>query len=380
MQAQEESVANVEPTTQFNLLRTRRLCPLFITQFGGAFNDNLFKAALVLSFTYSGIVAEEDINLVNNLALVLFILPLFLFSATAGTIADTFEKSALIRKVKIAEIAISILIGIALYMQNVGLLLFVLFLLGLQSTFFGPLKFSILPQHLHESELVGGNAVIEMGTFVAILLGTLIGTYLGGIESTALYLTGGVVVVSVVGYLTSLLIPKAPAHEGQEPIWNPIKAMSSLYKVVTRKRAVFLSVLGISWFWTIGSVYLTQVANLTRLHLAGGERVVIILLAVFTVSIALGSLVCERLSGRRIEIGLVPIGALGITIFGVDVWFAIQAIEGNRVARDSRLPARYRHFSVPVRSVVPRILQRTVCRSNAGTDPAENSIWKVVLA
>ena len=319
-----------ERLTQFQLLATRRLAPLFVTQFFGAFNDNLFKAALMVLFVYGGLVAEDLSDLAVNAAAALFVLPFFLFSATAGALSDKYEKSRLIRLVKISEICVAFLAGVSLYFNNLTLMLAVLFLFGLQSTFFGPLKFSILPQHLHQTELVGGNAMIEMGTFVAILLGTLVGATIGGMDEVTAWLFVLVMAVAVVGWLASRHIPVAPASAPDQRIdWNPITATWSLIALARENRAVFLSILGISWFWLIGGVYLAQIPNLTQDYLAGSEGVVTLILAVFTVAIGTGSLICERLSGRRIEIGLVPVAAFGISATGIEVYFATAAIEAT---------------------------------------------------
>ena len=321
--------------SQFGLLRTRRLLPLFITQFLGAFNDNLYKFALTLILVYGGMISEDATDLLVNAAAGLLILPFFLFSATAGTLADRYEKSRLIRYVKLGEIVVAVLAATALYVQNVTALLAVVFLLGVQSTFFGPLKFAILPQHLHDTELVGGNAMVEMGTLVAILLGTIAGGIIGGAGAgdnsgiISLLLSVMVVMVAVTGYLSSLRIPRAPSALRGSVSWNPVTETWGLIRLAAERKAVFQSVLGVSWFWLIGSIYLAQIANLTRLHLAGDSGVVTLVLAFFTISIAVGSLLCEKLSGRRVEIGLVPLGAAGISVFGIDAYFAIGQLEGE---------------------------------------------------
>ena len=334
MQEDSDKAAAPDPTgerlTQFQLLATRRLAPLFVTQFFGAFNDNLFKFALLMLFAYGGLVAEDSTDFANNAAAALFILPFFLFSATAGELSDRYEKSRLIRLVKISEICVAFLAGVSLYFGNLTLMLVVLFLFGLQSTFFGPLKFSILPQHLHQTELVGGNAMIESGTFVAILLGTLVGASIGGADQVTAWLFVLVMGVAAVGWLASRHIPVAPANAPEQRVnWNPFTATWRLIALSRENRAVFLSILGISWFWLIGGVYLAQVPNLTREYLGGGEGVVTLILAVFTVAIGTGSLLCERLSGRRIEIGLVPFAAFGISVTGIEVYFATTAIEAT---------------------------------------------------
>ena len=315
---------------QFRLLSTSRLAPLFTTQFFGAFNDNLFRQALGVMFVYGGLIASGATDLFANAAAGLFMLPFFLFSATAGRIADKYEKARLVRLIKIAEILVAALAGLSLYLQNVPLMLFVLFLFGTQSTFFGPLKYSILPQHLHESELVGGNAMFAMGTFVAILLGTLLGTTVGGGSFDSIYglLFLLILATAVVGYVASRYVPPAASQaEISGPIWSPIKDTREILRLAREKKAVFLSILGVSWFWLLGGLYLAQIPNLTKKHLFGEASVVTLILGVFTLSIATGSLLCEKLSGRKIEIGLVPFGALGLSLAGVDLYFALQAIE-----------------------------------------------------
>ncbi len=319
-----------ERRTQFQLLVTQRLGPLFATQFFGAFNDNLFKAALLALFVYGSLVAAEHRDLAVNAAAGLFVLPFFLFSALAGQIADRYEKSRIIRRVKLLEVAVALLAGVALVLQSLVLMLVVLFLFGLQSTFFGPLKYSILPQHLHETELVGGNGMVGMGTFAAILLGTIVGTLVGGGAGVSAWLFALVLAVALAGYLASRHVPLAPANDPeQRPGWNPFALTWQIIGLARRQRSVFLSILGISWFWLLGAVYLAQIPNLTREHLAGGPTVVTLFLAVFTIAIAIGAMLCERLSGRRVEIGLVPFGALGVSLAGIDIYFAILAIEGG---------------------------------------------------
>lgn len=316
-----------EQKTQFQLLFSRRLGPLFVTQFFGAFNDNLFKAALTVLFVYGSLVAEKDKDLAVNAAAGLFVLPFFLFAALAGQVADKYEKSRIVRRVKLLEIAVALLAGVALFLQSFTMMLMVLFLLGVQSTLFGPLKFSILPQHLHETELVGGNGVVGMGTFVAILLGTIVGTLIGGGAGVSAWLFALVLGVALAGYLASRRIPLAPANDpGGQARWNPFTLTWRIIQLARQRKGIFLSILGISWFWLVGAVYIAQIPNLTREHLAGGPTVVTLFLTVFTVAVAMGSLLCERLSGRRIEIGLVPFGALGVSVGGIDVYFAIQNI------------------------------------------------------
>ncbi len=316
--------------SQFQLLRQRRFAPLFFTQFFGAFNDNLFRNAMTLMFVYGGLVAADSVNTFVNAAAGLFILPFFLFSALAGQLADKYEKSRLIRIIKVCEILIALLGALAVYSQNVPFMLTVLFLLGTQSAFFGPLKYSILPQHLHESELVGGNAQIEMGTFVSILLGTIAGGVVAGLDNVSLFLSVFVVMVALVGYTSSRFIPLAPATEPDLAVgWNVARETWRMVGMARENRTVFLSILGISWFWLLGSAFIAQIPNLTRLNLGGGTTVVTLILAVFTIAIALGSLACERLSGQKVEIGIVPMGAFGLSLAGLDLFFALTQFDSS---------------------------------------------------
>ena len=325
---------------QFRLLGSRRLWPLFVTQFLGAFNDNVFKQALLILFAYGGLLAagaaEEEKSLYVNVAAGLFVLPFVLFSATAGTLADKFEKSGLIRLVKLGEIGVVALAGVALYLQNVYVLLAVLFLFGVQSTFFGPLKYAVLPQHLKPAELVGGNGMIQMGTLVAILIGTGVGGALGARDDAAsagvdplLVLMAAMLVVAVGGYAASRRIPEAPSTHQGAVRWNPFVETWRLIRIARERKAVFQSILGISWFWLLGSVNLAQIAVLVPDFLAGGPAVVTLILFWFTIAIAIGALLCEALSGKRVEIGLVPLGALGVSVFGIDLYFAIGAVSGE---------------------------------------------------
>ncbi len=314
--------------SQFALLGERRFAALFYTQFLGAFNDNVFKQALVLIFVYGGLIASDTTDAFVNMAAGLFILPFFLFSATAGQLADKLEKSRLVRTIKVVEIVIALFGGIAVYLQNVYAMLAVLFLLGVQSTFFGPLKFSILPQQLDASELVGGNAQIEMGTFVSILLGTIVGGVIAAQAEVNLLLTAMVVIVAVLGYIASRYIPDCPATDpGLKISWNPFTATWAMIQTARDNRVVFLSVLGISWFWLLGSMLLAQIPNMTKVFLNGGTTVVTLFLAVFTMAVAFGSLACERLSGHKLEIGIVPLGAIGLSVAGIDLYFAINAVD-----------------------------------------------------
>ena len=310
--------------SQFSLLRQRRFAPYFFTQLLGAFNDNVFKNALVALIAFSAAAgAPEQSGLLVNLSAGLFILPFFLFSALAGQIADKYEKSILIRRIKLAEIVIMLLATVAFFLQSIPLLIAILFLMGMQSAFFGPIKYGILPQHLDEQELVGGNGLVEMGTFLSILIGTIVGTQLGSMPSgSATWLISGcILVIAVAGYVLSLQIPSAtPSAPDLKIDFNPIRETIRLVGYTRKHRVIFQSILGISWFWGLGAIYLAQFTLFARDVMGGNANTYTALLALFSVGIAIGSILCERLSHNKVEIGLVPFGAFGITIFGLVLW------------------------------------------------------------
>lgn len=314
-------------SSSFALLKARRFGPFFATQFLGAFNDNLFKNALVVLLTFQAAQwTTLSIGLLANLAAGVFILPFFLFSATAGQLADKYDKARLARLVKVLEIGIVLLAGAGFALHSLALLMGCLFLLGLHSTLFGPVKYAILPQHLHEDELVGGNALIEAGTFVAILVGTLIGGLLAGMAGGHLWITAGCLLTAVLGYLTSRGIPPAPAPQPQLKVNpNPFSETWRNIGFARKNRTVFLSILGISWFWLYGALLLAQFPAYAKNVLGGSESSVTLLLAIFTLGIGVGSMLCERLSGKLVEIGLVPLGSIGLTLFGLDLGFASPA-------------------------------------------------------
>ena len=304
--------------SQSSLLRQRKFLPYFVTQFFGAFNDNIFKNVLLLFVAFAGSSALPiSSNLFINLAAGLFILPFFLFSASAGVLADKYEKSWFIRKVKLFEIGIMLLGAIGFITESYGMLLLLLFLMGTQSAFFGPVKYALLPQQLNEKELVPGNALVEAGTFIAILVGTL-GAGLIASADNAKYLAAFCVVIfAVLGYLSSRFIPFASAGAPDIQFkWQPYKQTKLTLSIAKSDRIVFQCIMAISWFWFLGAAYLTQFPNFTKVYLNGTESAVSFLLALFSVGIAVGSMACNWLSNHRIEVGIVPFGALGITIFG----------------------------------------------------------------
>ena len=313
---------------QFRLLLERRFAPFFGVQFLGAMNDNVFKQALVILLAYqTATFTTMSSDVLQNVAQALFILPFFLFSATAGQLADKYEKSRLISVTVAIELVVMMLGAAGFFMHDLTLLLAALFLGGVQSALFGPVKYAILPQQLRESELIGGNGLVEMGTSVAILLGMMLGGWMvsqAGWGITAVALT--TVALSALGLLLSRRIPLAPAADPDLRInWNFVTETWRNFQFMRGNRTVFLSILGISWFWFFGAMFITQFPNLSKNILAGDEHVVTLLLVVFSLGIGVGSLLCERLSGHKIEIGLVPFGSIGMTLFAVDLYFVLEA-------------------------------------------------------
>ena len=317
------------------LLKRRRFLPFFLTQLLGAFNDNLYKNGLTIFIAFQAVnMTQGSSNTLVNVAAGLFILPFFLFSPIAGQLADKFEKSMLIRRIKLLEVFVMLLGALAFYLQDTWLLIAILFLMGTQSSLFGPVKYSLLPQALEPEELIGGNAMVEFGTFLAILLGLIAGVFIIGISTTAL----GIAVVSValVGYLTSRSIPTLAAAAPELQIsFNIFSQTFNILRDAYQNKSVFYSIIGISWFWFIGITYITQLPKYVRYELGGDEQVYVLLLAMFSIGIGAGSFLCERMSGRIVEIGLVPIGALGLTLFGVDIYFS-QSVINSDILLDPR--------------------------------------------
>jgi len=312
-----------------NLLIEKRFMPFFLTQFLGAFNDNIYKNTLMIMLTYQ---ALENSALLVNISALLFILPFFLFSSLAGQIGDKFEKSKLIKIIKFFEILIMSLGATFFIIDFTYGLMAVLFLMGTQSAIFGPVKYSIIPQHLKHEELLKGNAIVETGTFIAILLGTI---YAGGIiqveENTAMLVSASVILFAVLGFISSLFIPNAKASNPEHKInYNVFSETFKMIKLMKEQKiSVSRSILSISWFWFIGAIFLTQMPLYAKEFLNGDESVVILLLTVFSLSIGFGSMLSEKLTDGDIELGLVPIGALGITIGGVWMYFSTLALPEN---------------------------------------------------
>jgi 1-acyl-sn-glycerol-3-phosphate acyltransferase len=311
--------------SQFSLLTQKRFAPFFWTQFLGAFNDNLFKTALLVTLTYDALRwTNMSSSLITNLIPGLFILPYVLFSATAGQIAEKVEKGRLSRYVKMLEIAIMGIAGIGWMTHTLWLLIAAVIGMGIHSTLFGPVKYAYLPQNLKTEELVGGNGMIEMGTFVGILFGQILGDVLVMQQPWGLALVaGGALLTAIVGLAASYRIPPSPAPQPDLKISRNFVAESFRnIKFSSKNRTVFLSILGNSWFWFYGAVVLSQFPVYSKDYLHGDHSVFVLLLIVFSIGVGAGSLLCEKLSGGKVEIGLVPFGSIGLTVFGVDLYFA----------------------------------------------------------
>ncbi|KVK82413.1 MFS transporter [Burkholderia sp. MSMB1498] len=315
--------------SQFDLLRERRFAPFFATQFMGALNDNVFKIGFTSLVTYqaakfSGVDPKTAAFLISAI----FILPFVLFSATAGQLADKYDKARLTRFVKSFEIVLMTIGAAGFVTHGAPLLYLCTFMMGMHSTLFGPVKYSYLPQHLNDHELVGGNGLVEMGTFVAILIGTIIGGAAAGISGRGeLLLAVCCVGIALVGRVAAAGVPATPAPQPNLAInWNPFSETWRNLKLARENRTVFLSLLGISWLWFVGATFLTSFFGFAKDVLSANPDVVTVLLATFSFGIGLGSLLCERLSRRRVEIGLVPLGSLGISAFAIELYFASHAL------------------------------------------------------
>ena len=315
-------------SNQFGLMKEQRFRPFFFTQFLGAFNDNVFKTALItLVAFHAASLSSMDGGTLATLLPGVFILPFFLFSATAGQIADKYEKSQIIRLVKVFEIGIMAFASAGFFIHNIWLLGVALFMMGMHSTLFGPVKYSYLPQHLKESEMIGGNGMVEMGSFVAILLGQVLGAWLATIAHHEVFTSITILLIAALGYSTSRGVPNSPAADSTLKInWNPITETIKNVKLIWSQQQIWLAIIAISWFWFYGATLLAQFPNLAKQVLHGDESVFILLLSIFSIGIGLGSLLCEKLSKGKVELGLVVFGAIGLTLFGADACFASTTI------------------------------------------------------
>jgi len=321
--------------SQFKLLGTRRFLPFFITQALGAFNDNIFKQSLILAILYKLSIAG-DRSIWVNLCALLFILPFFLFSALAGQFGEKFAKDALIRLIKLGEIAIMLVGALGFLFDHLWLMLVALFAMGTHSSLFGPVKYSILPQHLREDELVGGNGLVEMGTFLAILAGTIGAGVMMSSGHYAPIVATAMILTACLGYFASRSIPRAAAAAPEMTLnWNIFsQSWATLRMGLGQTPAVSRSIVGNSWFWFVGAIYLTQIPAYAKEWLYGDETVVTLILTVFSIGIAVGSMLCERLSGHKVEIGLVPFGSAGLSIFGLLLWWHSGALPQDALAYD----------------------------------------------
>ena len=315
-------------SNQFQLFKRRRFSAMFFTQFLGAFNDNIFKQALILVLTYTAASQlGAEVSILNNLAAMLFILPYFLFSALAGQIADKFEKSKLTRLVKILEIVIMTVAAIGFVFEWYVLLFVALFLMGTHSTFFGPIKYAYLPQAMREDELVGANGLFQMGTSLAILLGMIIAGVLTQLPQSLYWISATVLLVSSLGYLAARGIPHMPAMQPKLNInWNIFTTSLSTVRYLYSLPFLFFIILGNSWFWFYGATFLTQTPEFSKVILQGDESVVIFLLTLFSIGVSIGSLLCKRLTKNEVSFRLLPFGIAGLSIFAIDLYFSLSGL------------------------------------------------------
>lgn len=313
---------------QFQLFKRRHFSAMFFTQFLGAFNDNIFKQALILVLTYTA--ASQlgmEVSILNNLAAMLFILPYFLFSALAGQIADKFEKSKLTRLIKLLEISIMIIAAVGFVFEWYALLFVALFLMGTQSTFFGPIKYAYLPQAMKEDELVGANGLFQMGTSLAILLGMIIAGVLTQITQPLFWISVTVLFVAAIGYFAARFIPTMPAMQPDLKInWNIFTTSMATVRYLYSLPFLFFVILGNSWFWFYGATFLTQTPEFSKVILHGDESVVIFLLTLFSVGVSIGSLLCKSLTKNQVSLRLLPFGIAGLSIFAIDLYFSLSGL------------------------------------------------------
>ena len=330
---------------QFYLFTKRRFLPFFITQFLGALNDNLFKNALLVIVVSTAITAaDSNTNFITNLAAGLFILPFFLFSTLAGHLADRFDKAYLIRRIKFAEIILMLVGCFSLWQGNISLMLGVLFLLGTQSAFFGPIKYAIIPQHVDSDELLAANAQVGMGTFVSILLGTLIGGWMVTTPQGIMQLGALIILVAIIGWISSCQIPKAPPEKTTAEAkvsFNPLRETAANFSLAKHNKTVIYCIFSSSWFWLYGACFLTQVPNFSVAILGGDPKLISILLGSFIIGVAIGSLCCNRFSRGQVEPGLVPVGTLGLSLFAIDLYFSSSYYAALNAADNSIAPMAF---------------------------------------
>lgn len=328
--------------SQFSLFKHRRFSAMFFTQFLGAFNDNVFKQALILVLTYSAAAKlGMKVSLLNNLAALLFILPYFLFSALAGQISDKYEKSMLTQNIKLLEIVIMVIAVLGFWLDLYWLLFVALFLLGAQSTFFGPIKYAYLPEVMYKDELVGANGLFQTGTSLAILTGMMMAGILTQLTNPTVWVSVVTVAVAILGYVASRFLPKTIPHAPKLNIdYNIFRTSWALVSYLWSLPLLFFIIIGNSWFWFYGSTFLAQMPEFTKVVLHGNESVVILLLTLFSVGTALGSLLCKTLTKNQISLKLLPIGIIGLSVFAMDLQFAVSGaniIAGEALYTPSQL-------------------------------------------
>lgn len=314
--------------SQFSLFRSRRFTPMFFTQFLGAFNDNFFKQALLLLLTYSAAAKlGSSVSLLNNLAAMLFILPFFLFSALAGQLADKYEKSRLTWYIKVLEVVIMVLATFGLIFEIYWLLFIALFLLGAQSTFFGPIKYAYLPQAMHQDELVGANALFQTGTSLSILMGMMVAGLFIQMDNHLYWVSAMALLIASLGLLASKFIPSMPAVQPNMKInWNIWRTSMDTIKYLYSLPLLFFIIIGNSWFWFYGATFLTQTPEFSKVILNGNESVVIFLLTLFSVGVAIGSLLCKTLTKNQVSFRLLPFGIAGLSLFAIDLYFSLSGL------------------------------------------------------
>jgi len=327
-------------SSQLSLFKTKRFFPFFLTQFLGAFNDNVFKNALVILITYT--IAQSS-QIMVTIAGGLFILPFFLFSSLAGQLADKFDKAQIIKKLKAWEIFLMILASLGFYFNSINFLLVILFLMGTQSAFFGPIKYGILTDHLKNSELIAGNAIINSATFLAILIGTIFGGILILEQNGILIISIAITIFAILGFSSSLFIPSTKPTKNLQINYNIFTESLNLISQAKKRKPIFLSILGIAWFWFIGTTFLTQFPNFAKIVIGGNEEIVTLLLTTFSIGIAFGSLICNRLLNGRVEATFVPLAAVGISIFTIDLFFAAP----NFINNSNNLIGLFEFLSTP---------------------------------
>ena len=312
----------------FAFATSRRFAPLFGTQFLGALNDNSFKTTLFVLISFYGLGKNDTIpsEQMLNVGALLFILPYFLFSSFSGQLATRYNKARLAQATKVLEVAVMAVAGFGFYIQSAPLLLLCLFVMGTQSTLFGPVKYAILPEYLAEKELIMGNGLIESGTFIAILLGQIIGTVVAG--ESPLILAGWVVLIAVLGLGASAAMPSVAPKEPELKVdWNIARSTKNLIAQTHKQPELFTAIMGISWFWFIGAVYTTQLPTFIRIHLHGNTAVFNLMLTLFSIGIASGSITCAKLSKGDLKLWLVTLGATGLTVCGSALVFVLYGTQ-----------------------------------------------------